>query len=327
MEQATLTSSSRRGIVGRILIDAVRSVESQTFSAWHLIIVDDASSDGSLEKVLGLQAEDGRIEVVARPERGGPQAARETGFERSQAPFIATLDSDDLWEATKLERQLACFASEAELLPQLGAVLCWHQWSDIRPEGRLTGPVKRPQGHGWVSPLISVNMSTPLLSREALRGAGGFLPDGVLPLFTCEDEEFFIRLARICQFAVVADKLVTCRHHSRGGRPLEYEGRRGAEELEYVIGIHADELSEHPAELSQLQARVGARYINAGLRRKGMRYLASALRGASPSRRLRLLRTFGPFTVKAIVKRPQPPSWAAPYTSMSELPLDDGPIS
>jgi glycosyltransferase involved in cell wall biosynthesis len=307
-----------------LLVDAVRSVESQTFGNWHLIIVDDASTDDSLKRVRGLPAGDERIEVVARPDKGGPQAARQTGFECSNAPFVALLDSDDLWEATKLERQLACFASEAQSLPYLGAVLCWHQWIDMRPGGQLARPVGRPrEGHGWVSPLISGNMSTPLIRREALRAAGGFLPSSVISLLTCEGQEFYIRLTRSCQFAVIADKLVTCRHHARGDRPTLYNGRRGAEELEYVVGVYADELEEHPDELIELQARVGSRYINAGLRWKGMRHLASAFRGASPGRCLWLLRTYAPFVIKSMVRKPQPPSWAAPYTSILEPSLDE----
>ena len=189
--------------------------------------MDDASDDGSLETIKTLIAGDKRIDLIARPSRGGPQAARQTGFESSSAKYVATLDSDDLWSPTKLERQLNHFASEARALPDLGVVLCWHQWIDIRPRGQLTEPVTKPQASGWAGPLISANMSTPLMLRSSLEAAGGFLPADVHSLLTCEGHEFYIRLTEAAPFAVVAEKLVICRHHVRGGRPINYFGLEG----------------------------------------------------------------------------------------------------
>jgi glycosyltransferase involved in cell wall biosynthesis len=306
-----------------LVAEAIDSVRAQTFSGWRLAIVDDASDDGSLEGVRQLTAGDAQSTVIARTERGGPQAARQTGFESSQAPYVATLDSDDLWAPTKLERQLECFRSEAASLSHLGAVLCWHQWIDTRPGGRLTEPVTKHRARGWASPLISANMSTPLLRREALDAAGGFLPTGVRSLFTCEGEEFYIRLTQHCEFAVVHEKLVTCRHHLRGGKPLQYGGRRGAEELDYVLQLHADRFDERSDELAVLRARVGARYLNAGLRRQGLAHLGSALRGARPGYAVGLLRRFGPFALKATLKKHRSPAWAAPDLGMRDsIPAD-----
>ena len=98
-------------------------------------------------------------------------------------------------------------------------------------------------------------------------------------LLTCEGHEFYIRLTEAAPFAVVAEKLVICRHHVRGGRPIDYSAE-GAEELRDVVDLHADRLNRHPDELAALRARIGAQYLGVGLRRKGLTNLGYALRDA-----------------------------------------------
>jgi glycosyltransferase involved in cell wall biosynthesis len=292
------------------LAEAIDSVCEQTISSWRLIIVDDASDNGSLEKVQRLTAGDRRITIIARPQRGGEQAARQTGFEFAEAPYIATLDSDDLWLSPKLEKQVSCFASERESLPQLGAVLSWHQWIDVRPGGRLTKPVSKPTAHGWLDPLAYDNMSAIMVRREAIEAAGGYLPTSVRSLATCANQEFYIRLTKHCQFAVVAEKLVVCRRTLGYQSGIDYGGRRAAEEMEYLKALHADRLSQYPHQLATLEAWIGTRYLNSGFRQKGLGHLLAALRGAGPGQALELLRTYGPFAGKATIKKRKPPSWA-----------------
>jgi glycosyltransferase involved in cell wall biosynthesis len=292
------------------LAEAIDSVSNQTISSWRLIIVDDASDNGSLERIQRLTAGDRRITIVARPRRGGEQAARQSGFEVSEAPYIATLDSDDLWLSAKLERQVSRFASERAFLPQLGAVLCWHQWIDVRPGGRLTKPVSKPTAHGWLDPLAYDNMSTIMVRREAVQAAGGYLPAGVRSLATCANQEFYVRLTKHCQFAVVAEKLVVCRRTLGYQSGIDYGGRRAAEEMEYLKALHADRLSQYPHQLATLEAWIGTRYLNSGFRQKGLGHLLAALRGAGPGQALELLRTYGPFAGKATIKKRKPPSWA-----------------
>src|SRR5438270_1752287 len=84
-------------------IEAVDSVRAQTFTDWHLYVVDDASDDGSAEELAGALAGDLRITVIRRATRGHSNATRQTGFEASNADLVALLDSDDLWHPSKLE--------------------------------------------------------------------------------------------------------------------------------------------------------------------------------------------------------------------------------
>src|SRR5439155_55488 len=76
-------------------------------------LVDDASDDGSVEALRTLAAGDPRVTLVERSERAGPQAARQTGLDAARGPLVAILDSDDLWEPSKREREVAVFTEAA----------------------------------------------------------------------------------------------------------------------------------------------------------------------------------------------------------------------
>lgn len=85
----------------------IRSILTQTVSNYEVLLVDDASTDGSLEKIRLIQ--DKRLKVLkAHPEHAvGAAAARNCGIEASEGRYLAFLDADDLWHPKKLEKTLA----------------------------------------------------------------------------------------------------------------------------------------------------------------------------------------------------------------------------
>lgn len=85
---------------------AVASVIAQTMSDLELILIDDASTDTSLEIAERLAATDRRIKVIHRRENQGAAAARNAGLDVATGKFVAFLDSDDLWLPHKLARQI-----------------------------------------------------------------------------------------------------------------------------------------------------------------------------------------------------------------------------
>lgn len=94
----------------RYVEDSVRSVISQTFQDWELLVVDDASTDDSRTIVQQYAQQDSRVKLLrnAHPS-GNPASPRNVGVEAAQGRYIAFLDSDDVWLPNKLERQLPLF--------------------------------------------------------------------------------------------------------------------------------------------------------------------------------------------------------------------------
>jgi teichuronic acid biosynthesis glycosyltransferase TuaG len=127
----------------RFIEQTIRSVQAQTIEDWELIVVDDGSRDGTPALVACLAEADSRIRLLSSGGNRGPARARNRGIEQARAPYLAFLDSDDLWLTTKLERQLA-FMSERR------AAFSFTSYSVIDEEGHPLGsPVLAPARVGY----------------------------------------------------------------------------------------------------------------------------------------------------------------------------------
>jgi glycosyltransferase involved in cell wall biosynthesis len=84
---------------------AIESVLRQTYSDFELVVVDDGSSDGTLE--AAAEVRDPRVRLVASPRNMGAAAARNRGVDEARGAWIAFQDSDDEWLPGKLEKQMA----------------------------------------------------------------------------------------------------------------------------------------------------------------------------------------------------------------------------
>jgi GT2 family glycosyltransferase len=93
-----------------LLPAAIACVQAQTYAAWELIVVDDASTDETREKVAALAAADPRIRLVDNSGRHGPAGARNAGLAQCRTNWVAFLDSDDRWQPEKLARFMAAAA-------------------------------------------------------------------------------------------------------------------------------------------------------------------------------------------------------------------------
>src|SRR3989338_2144040 len=95
---------------------AIESVLRQTVEPAEVIVVDDGSSDRTIEQVTRFEAP---VRYV-RQQHGGVAAARNRGLAEAQGDYVAFLDADDLWLRHKLEQQLAVFEED----PRTDAVQC-----------------------------------------------------------------------------------------------------------------------------------------------------------------------------------------------------------
>ena len=84
--------------------DSIRSVLAQTYKNWELLIVDDCSKDNTDEVVASFA--DARIRYLKNERNSGAALSRNRALREAKGRWIAFLDSDDMWDAQKLERQL-----------------------------------------------------------------------------------------------------------------------------------------------------------------------------------------------------------------------------
>ena len=84
----------------------IESVQAQTYQNWEMIIVDDCSTDNTVEIVNQLAANDTRIKLYCLSKNQGAALARNRAIEEATGRYIAFLDADDIWKPQKIERQL-----------------------------------------------------------------------------------------------------------------------------------------------------------------------------------------------------------------------------
>lgn len=98
---------------------AIRSVKDQTYQQWECIIVDDCSTDRSMEIAAEYMEHDSRIQLFRLPRNSGANIARNFGIARSRGSYIALLDADDVWMPRKLAEVMEIFVSAS---PSTGMV-------------------------------------------------------------------------------------------------------------------------------------------------------------------------------------------------------------
>ena len=192
-----------------LLAEAVRSVLAQTFTDFELIVVDDGSTDHTKAMVDGLA--DPRVRVISLPHSGLPGRARNAGITQARGRYVAFLDSDDLWDSTKLADQLAVLSNQPECrwchtggrcIDEVGA-----------PHARW--PMPRFALQGSIAELMlrrraGVNSSSVLVERALLREVGAFDETFVFG----EDYDLWVRLALRSPVACIRDPRVQRRIHS-----------------------------------------------------------------------------------------------------------------
>lgn len=91
----------------RFIVESIKSVQSQTYGDWELLVVDDCSTDSTVAVAEAIAKDDPRIHVFSNELNSGAACSRNRALREARGDWIAFLDSDDLWKPEKLEKQLA----------------------------------------------------------------------------------------------------------------------------------------------------------------------------------------------------------------------------
>jgi glycosyltransferase involved in cell wall biosynthesis len=192
---------------------AVDSVLAQTFQDWELIIADDDSGAETQRYMRDLSASAGpRVRVLWLKHLGNPDAVRNIALREVQTPYVAFLDSDDVWLPRKLQAQLEAMRSCGTR--EWSYTRCLFVDGAGRPltDGRS---LRYPQvKDGWILESVlageaAVVQSSLMVTRQALAAVGGYPED--MP--GIGDYELCVRLALRSEIAFIDEPLVLLRHH------------------------------------------------------------------------------------------------------------------
>jgi len=225
------------------LKEAIESVIKQTHHNWLLYVVDDGSTDNgaTAEYVKGIA--DHRVTYIKNPKKGR-SAARNYGLKRSKSPYVAFLDSDDIWYPAKLQKQLALLTEDKQLGMVYG--LC----KVIDETGRITSKIADNKRGDLFKYLLSGNnisgsASIVMLRREVFEEIGAFREDFAM----AEDWELWLRVARSYTIDYVPEFLAAYRVGAASSRPKFLEKARG---LDYALPIMIDEFELGPLNRARL---------------------------------------------------------------------------
>ena len=117
---------------GKYVEETICSVQAQTYRNWEIIFVDDCSADETIKVVSEMQEQDSRIRLFQNEKNSGAAVSRNRALREARGRWIAFLDSDDLWEPTKLEKQV-------KFMEANGYAFSYTGYQEIDSEGALTG--------------------------------------------------------------------------------------------------------------------------------------------------------------------------------------------
>lgn len=234
------------------LARALVSARNQSVAPLEIVVVDDASTDATAEIATAHG-----VRLVRRAERGGAAAARNAGIAAARGRWIAFLDADDEWLATKLEKQLLQVGTSPSF------VFCASH--EVAPSGQVLGDTyggrQVTAGEGAWKALLAANfVATPtvLAPRALLLALGGFDES----LKVAEDQDMWIRLALSGPPAYVPESLV--RVHVQ---PRSLSSWTLADQYAFTLPMIERHLKQLSGRLTAREARaiLGERYVRIGL--------------------------------------------------------------
>ena len=247
---AILITHNRRDLVQK----AIESVLRQSYAAMELIVVDDASSDGTKELLEARATQDGfrYLYIPASQSRGGNHA-RNVGLQAARGAYLAFLDDDDEWLPEKTAKQ-AAFLNEH---PDYGVVSCLRIFEKNfservceRPEDQIEGDIRSA-----VFTKIHFVTSTLMLRREVFDACGAF--DEALRFW--QEYELSIRYAQVTKVGCVREHLCLYRILLTDKNRLTNRLDGWMDAVAYIEDKHSALLAALPPEIRRAHKEMIAR--------------------------------------------------------------------
>jgi glycosyltransferase involved in cell wall biosynthesis len=192
---------------GQYLRDAVQSILNQTFTDFEFLIINDGSTDNSLEVLNEFAQRDPRIRIVSRANRGLTRTLNE-GINLARGEFLARMDGDDIALPDRLQKQVQYLQSN----PECELVGC--RVLSVDPQGFPIREICQEQTHDEIDSAL-MNRGWPLvhpavtMRTATLRDMHGYREK----YRTNQDHDLFLRLAERGKLANLPDLLLHYRQH------------------------------------------------------------------------------------------------------------------
>jgi glycosyltransferase involved in cell wall biosynthesis len=234
----------------KFIEEAIESVFAQTYENWELLLVDDGSTDDSIQ--IALRSAERYAEKVRYLEHPGHRnrglsASRNLGISQAKGEYISFLDADDVWFPHTLEQQLAILSSHPEAGMIYGSSLYWYGWTGnpedsqrdfrdfveecgVRPNTLIEPPellrafLRRDKGPCVFGSIPAP--STVMVRNEVARCVGGFVEESHQHRGQYDDQFFYVKVG--LEVPVLAADRLWCkyRRHPETITYVEHEANR-----------------------------------------------------------------------------------------------------
>jgi len=203
---------------GPFLREAIESVLAQTYESWELILVDDGSSDCSVDIALTFAAAyPDKIRYVSHPNKAnrGMAASRNLGLEHSRGEFVSHLDADDVYSTDKIRKQLDVLEANPGVAMVFGRMLLWHSWSGGKDAvQRFTCPLETILEPPRFFRFLLSGKNDPagyLIRKSAMDAVGGY----PVSFEMCEDWGLYVKICLRYPVYVQSDCDYKYRQHDK----------------------------------------------------------------------------------------------------------------
>ena len=193
----------------RYVRKAIESVLAQTFADFELLIIDDGSTDRSLDIVREYEAKDSRVHIFSRENRGLVSTLNEL-IEKSRGRYLARMDADDICLPDRFKKQVAFLDMHCE------CAIVGSFREVINSKGQRIEIVSHPTHHDEIDQLHLKGHCCFTHPSVMLRKSVAISLDGYDPQFEmAEDLEFWLRLAECGKMANLPEVLIQYRVHDK----------------------------------------------------------------------------------------------------------------
>ena len=186
----------------KFLKQTLNSIIMQTYKNWKLIIIDDCS-DNKTKNILKKYSKDKRIKIFWLKKNNGAGFCRNYGIKKSKSPYVAFIDSDDVWKKNKLEKQII-------FMKKNNYSFSYTNYETFGDKKKVIVPPLKFDYESFINN-TSIGTSTMMIKRKELRNIK-FTNSKI-----CEDYYFKCKLLKRVKFAFCLNKFLTryrIRHNS-----------------------------------------------------------------------------------------------------------------
>ncbi|MGJ8668404.1 MAG: glycosyltransferase family 2 protein [Oceanococcus sp.] len=230
---------------------AISSILGQTFSEFELIVVNDGSTDNTVEYVTALN--DPRVVLVSLDKNSGVAAARNAGLNKARGELVAFQDSDDEWLLDKLAKQIAHLEKQPANILGIACGIVRYAENGLMNDFSQLCMNRDKLKHEEVLVANCIYTQTWLMPRKLLQDLGGF--DEAMGIW--DDWELLIRISRHTEISLMPDYLVVS---GRCEDSLSAVNPKWIPDLQHILAKHHQHLQAWPKQHGRLHHLLARRH-------------------------------------------------------------------